>query len=188
MLILSDVHLGKARHFRANGIAVPLSSEQSNTTRIKKLIDACRPKRVLILGDLFHSSYNQEVSKFKMFLNKFPSISFELVIGNHDVLGLATYQELNLIIHENSFIEGPFIFTHEPLLVPNETYYNLSGHIHPSVVLKGKGRVKQRFACFYFGQKQGLFPAFGSFTGTAEIQPKKRDQVFIIAGQNILQV
>ncbi len=188
MLIISDVHVGKARHFRANGIAVPLSSEQNNTDRLKKLIDTCSPNRVLILGDLFHSSYNQEVNAFKKFIKTYPSISFELVIGNHDVLGLATYQELNLIVHEVSLLIDPFMFTHEPLLTPNKRFYNLSGHIHPSVLLRGRGKDKQRFACFYFGKHQGLFPAFGSFTGTAEIQPKKDDQVFIIADQQVLAV
>ncbi len=121
-------------------------------------------------------------------MNTYPSISFELVIGNHDVLGLATYQELNLIVHEESLLIDPFIFTHEPLLTPNNTFYNLSGHIHPSVLLRGKGKDKQRFACFYFGKHQGLLPAFGSFTGTAEIKTKQNDQVYIIAENQVIAV
>lgn len=188
ILLIADLHLGKASHFRANGLAVPKAVENRNWDNLNRLIKSIQPERVLLLGDLFHSSYNKEVGNFKTFLASFSHISFELIIGNHDILGLGTYADIALKVHLNELIVPPFIFTHEPLeSVPNELY-NLAGHIHPSVTLKGKGKSKQRFPCFFISEKVGLFPAFGEFTGTAEIKPSKKDRVFIIADQEVIAV
>tara|TARA_R110002049_G_scaffold300047_1_gene490610 strand:- start:4328 stop:4930 length:603 start_codon:yes stop_codon:yes gene_type:complete len=188
ILLIADLHLGKARHFRANGLAVPTEVEQTNWGNLGVLINDLNPIKVLILGDLFHSSYNQEVANFKAFITDFPNISFELVIGNHDVLGLGTYVDINLAVHVEELIIPPFIFTHEPIQRELNELYNLAGHIHPSVILKGKGRSRQKLPCFYFSKKVGLFPAFGAFTGTAEIKPSKKDCVYIIADEQVIAV
>lgn len=188
ILLIADLHLGKARHFRANGLAVPTEVEKTNWNKLSALLHELHPKKVLLLGDLFHSSYNQEVANFKAFIANFQHISFELIIGNHDVLGLGTYEDMNLIVHKDQLSISPFLFTHEPLATVPDNYYNLAGHIHPSVMMKGKGKIKQRFSCFYFTEKVGLFPAFGAFTGTAEVKPNKKDRVFIIAENEVIAV
>ena len=188
VLIIADLHLGKARHFRANGLAVPKAVETSNWETLAGLIKTIRPTRVLLLGDLFHSFYNREVANLKEFIADFSHISFELIIGNHDVLGVGTYEDLNLIVHHDELIIPPFIFTHEPLEKSSGDLFNLAGHIHPAVIMKGKGRARQKFPCFYFTQQLGLFPAFGAFTGTAEIKPQKNDKIYIIADLEVIAV
>ncbi|HNU41619.1 MAG TPA: phosphoesterase, partial [Cyclobacteriaceae bacterium] len=67
-----------------------------------------------------------------------------------------------------------------------EGVYNLSGHIHPAVRLKGTGRQSVMLPCFYFGKQQGILPAFGSFTGMARIVPKKEDRIFVIAENKVI--
>ena len=42
-----------------------------------------------------------------------------------------------------------------------------------------------RLPCFWFGEKYGVLPAFGDFTGTHRIKPKKGDQVYVCAGKVI---
>src|SRR3984885_15395308 len=54
-LIAADVHLGKVGHFRKSGIAVPRDMEQSDLAVLSDLVDEFKPKKVLFLGDLFHS-------------------------------------------------------------------------------------------------------------------------------------
>src|ERR1700733_3821343 len=55
VLIAADVHLGKVGHFRKAGIAVPRDMEQSDLAVLSDLVDEFKPKKVLFLGDLFHS-------------------------------------------------------------------------------------------------------------------------------------
>lgn len=189
-LLMADLHLGKAAHFRKAGIPVPPNVTDANWDRMINLLLHFKPERVLLLGDLFHSTYNQVCDDFIQLIKQFSSISFELVLGNHDILGHQFYTNNSLLIHNPTLKLGPFIFSHHPLEdweIPN-TYYNIAGHIHPSVRLRGNARQQLRFPCFYFGKKQGIFPAFGLFTGMATITPRKGDQVYVLVEESVIKV
>ncbi len=184
-LLLSDLHLGKVAHFRKEGYAVPITAGDENWDKLLHLMLDFKPERVLILGDLFHSSYNREWESFGAFMAQFQQTHFELVLGNHDILSADQYERFGM--QPKVYLkEGPFLFTHEP--IEDEQLYNLSGHIHPCVWLSGRGRQRLKLPCFYFGQKQGILPAFGAFTGMAKIAVKEADQIFVVAENAVIQV
>lgn len=185
-LIISDVHLGKSDHFRKSGIAVPQSVNQSNLDRIDDLINYYDPSRVIFLGDLFHSTLNSSWSTFNQLTNNYSTIVFELVKGNHDILPQEIYDDSSLIIY-NELILGPFILTHIPLENKSELY-NLAGHIHPGVAMKGKAKQYVKLPCFYFGDWQGVVPAFGEFTGMHKMETKPADQIFVVIKNNVKKV
>ena len=188
MLLLSDLHLGKATHFRKAGIAVPKTLGDVNWDKLAGLLLDFQPKRVLFLGDLFHSDLNEEWEEFCQLTAQFSQVQFELVPGNHDILFAEHYTAARLLLHPPIVEIFPFLFSHHPLEVIPEHLYNLCGHIHPSVCLRGRGRQTLRLPCFYFGANQGIMPAFGAFTGMAEVQPKNGDQVFVIAEEQVLKL
>ena len=185
-LILADLHIGKVSHFRKNGSAVPDAAATANLDRLIFLLLEFKPLRVLFLGDLFHSVHNPEWEAFEALLMRFPDIRFDLVQGNHDILPAKCFQRANIHLYPEFLESGPFIFSHEPL--PEGTFekYNVGGHIHPGVRLKGPGKQYLRLPCFYFGAKQALLPAFGVFTGLGEIRPKAGDRIFVIAEDQLL--
>ena len=187
-LLIADLHLGKANHFRKAGIPVPAEVKQSNFDKFAALLLDFNPEKVLILGDLFHSDFNQSWEDMIHIIKQFKHIKFELVIGNHDIMDLKRYQEANLHLHDEGLIIDPFIFTHHPLEEVPFGLFNLCGHIHPGVRLSGKGRATLRLPCFYFGEDQGILPAFGEFTGTYVIKPNKEDDVFVIAEEKVFKV
>ena len=115
-------------------------------------------------------------------------VSFELVVGNHDILKAEDYVENNIRLHPEHLVLGPFLLTHEPLEEADGRGYNLAGHIHPGVLLRGKGRQAMRLPCFYFGQHGGILPAFGKFTGFMRLRPSKKDQVFVVVEERVLAV
>jgi metallophosphoesterase superfamily enzyme len=82
---------------------------------------------------------------------------------------------------------GPFVLNHEPGAAKGGGYA-LAGHIHPAVRLSASGEKSLRLPCFWFGARCGVLPAFGAFTGNAEVLPRRGDQVFVIAEQEVLQV
>lgn len=186
-LLLADLHLGKVNHFRKAGLPVPVKVNEKNVEVLLEILQLTKPARVIFLGDLFHSHYNEEWEVFGQLLKNFPTVSFELVVGNHDILSDHQYQKLGIIMHQELQL-GPFLLTHHPLENYSGELYNLAGHIHPGARLVGKGRQRLTLPCFHFGKQQGLLPAFGSFTGLARIVPKKEDQVFIIVENKILKV
>lgn len=188
ILLISDLHLGKINHFRRSGIAVPHSPNDQNIERLIVLLQQVKPERVLFMGDLFHSHYNPEWEVFGQVLKYFPSVSFELIMGNHDIMSDYQYLKHQLLIHKEPLIIDSFILSHEPMEEIPGNHYNIAGHVHPGVLLKGKGRQGVRLPCFYFGNERALLPAFGEFTGLHIIKPKVDDQVFVIADGKILNV
>jgi uncharacterized protein len=186
-LLMADLHLGKVNHFRKSGIPVPSKANEKNLELIVELIESTHPARVIFLGDLFHSHYNPEWEVFGELVKHFQSISFELVLGNHDMLSKVQYARKGITLC-NELRLHPFIFTHHPLEDMDESLYNLAGHIHPGATLHGKARQSVTLPCFYFGKQQGILPAFGMFTGLARIKPKVDDGVYIIAENTVLKV
>lgn len=187
ILIISDLHLGKAAHFRKHGLAVPMEVGMANFIDLDQLLKLTNPSEVIILGDLFHSKHNKEWEMFVQWRCQNAAIKFHLVMGNHDILKSESYIACNLILHQTTLFINPFVFSHEPLFA-NEKGYNLAGHIHPSVNVSGKGRQKMNFKCFYFAEKYGLLPAFGNFTGTFCVQPTKKDDVFLILENSVVKM
>lgn len=187
ILILADLHVGKSGHFRKHGIPVPGKVNSSNIDLMDHLIRKINPDHLIILGDLFHSNANKEWESFQTWRKKYPGLEVSLVIGNHDILPNTAYHASHINLFKRLSID-PFLLIHDlnELGDSLSAYYVLSGHIHPAVQLKGKGRQSLKLPCFYFGQQQGILPAFGQFTGTHTIEPKQGDHIFTIAGSQIL--
>src|SRR6188768_208965 len=186
-LLIADLHLGKVNHFRKSGIPVPSKANEKNLELMIELIESTDPLRVIFLGDLFHSHYNTEWEVFGELVKHFQSISFELVLGNHDILSEGQYIRKAIKLYTELRL-GPFIFTHHPLEEMDDGLYNLAGHVHPGATLHGKARQSVTLPCFYFGKQQGILPAFGMFTGLARIKPKVEDGVYVIAENAVLKV
>lgn len=161
-LILSDVHLGKATHFRKQGLAMPAQSHLKDIDKLHFLIDTWQPSSVIILGDLFHSDYNKEWLWFRSFLMHYLRINFILVEGNHDILSNKEYEAENLVKTE-LLVEENFIFSHHPL--KQKEKINFCGHIHPGIKLFGEAKQSVKLPCFYFKGTQFILPAFGELTG-----------------------
>lgn len=187
ILIISDLHFGKVNHFRRSGIPVPLKANDKNTETLIELFSITKPERVIFLGDLFHSHYNDEWEVIGQVIKHYQTISFELVQGNHDVMSQHQYERHRVKVYDQLDIDS-LVLTHEPLEEIDEGRFNLAGHIHPGVRLSGRGRQALTLPCFYFGEKLGLMPAFGEFTGLASIRVKKDDRVFVVADGKIIKV
>ena len=187
-LLAADLHFGKINHFRKAGIPVPAKANDRNTETLIDLLNETRADRVIFLGDLFHSYYNEEWAVVGQVLKHFSTCSFELVRGNHDIMSQLQYQRHRILVHEDPLRLGGLQLTHQPVVKSGDQSYNLAGHLHPGIRLTGKGRQSVVLPCFYFGQDEGILPAFGSFTGMAVLRPKKKDRIFVIADNKVQQV
>ena len=183
MLVVADAHLGKAGHFRKNGIALPADLVLQDLARLQSLLDLYSPNQLVFLGDLFHSLPNQEWDWFGEWLATNPNIEAVLISGNHDT-SVPHHSISTRLLVVPELEASPFMLTHEPLKTFPEGLYNLCGHIHPGVRLVGKGSQSLRLPCFWFGEKTGILPAFGNLTG--HVRQKGKAQVFAIAHQSIL--
>lgn len=188
ILLVADLHLGKINHYRKAGYAVPTKANDENTTVLIDLLNRYKPERLIFLGDLFHSHYNEEWEVLGQVIRHFGATSFELVMGNHDIMSTLQYDRHGVKVHAEELQLDDLLLTHEPIESPSTDVYNLAGHIHPGARLFGKGRQALLLPCFYFGKRQGILPAFGSFTGLYPVKVMKGDQVFVIADGEVIGI
>ncbi len=185
-LIASDLHLGKSGHFRKSGLAVPQQMFRQDLMRLFAGLQQCQPQRLLIVGDLVHSTANKELDLFLRWRQDLPALQILLVKGNHDILPEAWYTEAGIDV-KDAYTENGIAFTHDP--ADNKAGMpTICGHIHPGISIAGMARQSLRLPCFYFGENLCVLPAFGLFTGTHPIKPKKKDTVFAITAEKLIRL
>ena len=184
-LLVADVHLGKAGHFRKAGIPVSQQVHETDTQRLRQLISRYRPQRLFFLGDLFHSYANRGWKLLEQLYAQHPQVQYILVRGNHELLPDKHYTHFRLQVVQE-WEEGPFRLQHEPP-VREEERFVLCGHVHPGVRLAGQGHESLKLPCFYFAPHFAMLPAFGCFTGLGLVRPKVGEAVYPIAERQVLR-
>lgn len=184
LLVLADLHLGKSTHFRREGIGVPIGLFEKELMRMSELIQNYEPNTLLFLGDLFHSSLNQEWIHFVAWRQNYSHLRFLLTKGNHDILPKAHYENAGIDLEDFLVLE-PFIFFHgdkDWLCAQN---YPIVGHKHPAIRIKGKAKQSEILPCFIFGEDRATLPAFGKFTGKSLQTPCEGDRIFALTSSII---
>ena len=188
MLIISDLHIGKASFFRKQGIQVPLNISNTDLQNLTLLLETYPTDVLLITGDMFHNYMNQEVEDFGLWRARYPQLNIQLIKGNHDGLKPIDYQKLNITTFEKELLNHPFRFIHDQPIANEDQYYSLTGHIHPGITIFGKARQRLRFPCFYFGKSFAILPAFSLFTGISMVKPQEGDRIFAITPGSVVEV
>ena len=183
-LLLADIHLGKVGHFRKSGIPVPRKAGGVFYDKIIKLKNSLNFSQIIFLGDLFHSSLNNEWFLFENWVKK-SELKIILIKGNHDIIPKLVFEQVGIKTYDDLKIEK-FFFTHYPKKI-NDCFV-FSGHIHPGVRLIGKGKQMMKFPCFICNKDQIILPSFGGFTGMHLPKIKNGDQVFVITNKEIIEI
>ena len=187
-LLIADAHFGKAASFRASGVPVPRGTTADALARVDTLLDRTSARRIVFLGDFLHAKEGRAHNTVRAIAEwraRHSRIEMTLVRGNHDRRAGDPPAEIRIECVDAPLQEGPFALAHHPRAVAGA--YVLAGHIHPAVVMRGLARQRERLACFWLGAEVGVLPAFGDFTGVAEVTPAEGDRVFVIAGESVVQ-
>src|SRR5690606_18773212 len=163
-LVLSDLHLGKAGHFRKHGLAMPGVVHEKDLARLRALLEHYQPQKVIIAGDLVHAGANREWADFRTLTAEFAQTQWILVAGNHDKKPMSLIQDLGLSAVHSRLGVGPFEIVHEPVQTEGERFW-ISGHVHPGVSVRMTTKRLMNFPCFAVSGKQLILPAFSFFSG-----------------------
>lgn len=185
-LVLSDMHIGKAAHFRKAGIAIPQQVFQEDMHRLFQQIHFFSPQRIIVTGDLFHSEANLEHDWFSNWRKELAGIEFILVKGNHEILRNDVYQNLGIELVDKELEIAPFFFSHD-LIEERRDGFSFVGHTHPGIRIQGKGKQSFVFPCFYFTSDFCILPAFSKFTGKHVVDLQKGETAYAIVGAGIGQ-
>jgi DNA ligase-associated metallophosphoesterase len=182
LLLVADAHLGKAQSFRRLGVPVPSGSTAEGLARLDTLVEATGARDIVFLGDLLHSAAAQApvtMAALAAWRARHLALGLTLVRGNHDARAGDPPAALGFNVVDGPLRLGPWALVHEPVDVPGA--YALAGHVHPGVVLAGRGRDRLRLPCFHFGARVGVLPAFGPFTGLHVMRCAPGDRVYAVA-------
>ncbi len=184
LLVIADVHLGKATHFRKHGIAIPAQAQQGDYDNLRSILNEVQPEKVYFLGDLFHSDFNGDWHLFCDLIKEYPNIQFTLVKGNHDLINKQMFEEVCIAV-EDIIEDGPLVYTHAPLKEVPEGKVNIVGHIHPGVVLSGMGRQSVKLPCFYREEQLFILPAFGVLTGLYSMDVRQANAIYLVLSDSV---
>ena len=181
ILVLADLHFGKASHFRKHGIYVPPFQEIKILDMLCKTLN---PEHLIFLGDLFHSVENESVSMFREW-SADQYFRKTLVQGNHDILPCELYQTMNLACVPETSI-GELLLLHDQDMKRNE--FTICGHVHPAVTIFGKGRQGLNLPAFVLNPVSLLMPAFGQFTGNYAVAKDGNNIFYALTSQKIFMI
>lgn len=170
-LFVADLHLEKASFFAQHGQPLPPYDSRATLERVAQAVQETGAERVVTLGDNFHdaegASRLEEVA-CDMLRELTGTVDWVWITGNHDgpadAEGAAA--ECGGVLHEELEIGG-IVCRHEAQ--PGETRAELSGHWHPKLDIRVRGR-RVRRPCAVVARGKGgtarmVLPAFGTLTG-----------------------
>ena len=188
-LLVADPHFGKAASFRALGVRVPRGTTEGALARLDGLVARLEPTRIEFLGDFLHAREGRDDETFRLlseWRERHAAIAMRLVRGNHDKRAGDPPSSVGIECLDGPVLVPPFALAHHPTRVAGA--YVLAGHVHPCAVLVGRGRQRERLPCFLLGRDTGVLPAFGEFTGCAEVAPNEGDTVWVVAEHEVTRV
>ncbi len=160
-LLVADLHLEKASWFARFGQFLPPYDSHATLSALAECVERSGAKRVYCLGDSFHdrSGCDRLQAEARALLTRLTgTLDWVWIVGNHDPgfadpVGGRLADEIEL---------GGIVLRHQA--VPGDPRPELSGHFHPKLRLRLRGRSVSR-RCFVASATKLILPAFGSLTG-----------------------
>ncbi|WP_288379654.1 ligase-associated DNA damage response endonuclease PdeM [uncultured Massilia sp.] len=185
MLIVADIHFGKAAAFRALGVPVPRGTTTENLEGLDALVDTHGAQHIVFLGDFLHARAAHASATQQAMLawrERRRDLQLALVRGNHDKHAGDPAAALGIALVDEPHMVGPFAFCHHPDL--DTPGYALAGHIHPVYVLATRFDAL-RLPCFVVGSERMILPSFGAFTGGHALKPEPGDSIYVTSGDAV---
>jgi len=188
MLVIADIHFGKAAAFRSWGIPVPKGTTSENLQALDQLVTSTGARHVLFLGDFLHARAAHAAGTQAAMLawrQRRCELVLTLVRGNHDKHAGDPAAQLGIDLVDEPYTVGPFSFCHHPdIEAPG---YVLAGHVHPVYVLATRSDAL-RLPCFIAGPERMILPSFGAFTGGHALRPEPGERVWVSSGEAVHSV
>ena len=188
MLIIADIHFGKAAAFRALGVPVPRGTTTQNLLALDTLLATYACEEIVFLGDFLHARAAHAAATVAAMLAwraRHRDVRLTVVRGNHDAHAGDPAAALGIRMVDEPYSVGKLSFCHHPdTAAPG---YVLAGHVHPVYHLRADGD-GLRLPCFLLGRERAILPAFGAFTGGHALRPAAGERVYVTADAAIFAI
>jgi DNA ligase-associated metallophosphoesterase len=160
-LLVADLHFEKASWFARFGQMLPPYDSIATLTALGALVESTGATEIWCLGDSFHDAAGCErlsPHAQEMLRGLTATRRWTWITGNHDI-GMADRCGGEVVAE--ALVDG-LVLRHEA--ESRETRPELSGHFHPKLRVRVRGRSVSR-RCFVATATKLILPAFGALTG-----------------------
>jgi DNA ligase-associated metallophosphoesterase len=188
MLVIADIHFGKAAAFRALGVPVPRGTTTQNLLALDALLASYACEEIMFLGDFLHARAAHApatVAAMLAWRARHADVRLTVVRGNHDAHAGDPASTLGIGMVDEPHSVGALSFCHHPDTVAPG--YVLAGHVHPVFHLRS-ARGGLRLPCFLLGQQRTILPSFGAFTGGHAVLPAAGERVYVTADAAVFAI
>ncbi len=188
LLVVADIHFGKAASFRALGVPVPAGTTTQNLAQLDAMLGAHPVDHLLFLGDFLHARAahaSATMAAIRRWRSGRPALRLTLVRGNHDDRAGDPPADLAIDIVDEPHQMAPFAFCHHPQ--HSALGHVVAGHVHPVYRLSA-GADGARLPCFVVGERCTLLPSFGAFTGGHAVTHGDGERLYVVADESVFSV
>jgi len=160
-LLVADLHFEKGSWFAQRGQMLPPYDSIATLQAVAALAERTQARELWCLGDSFHDSEGCErlpADARALLTDLTTRLDWRWITGNHDSL---LVDHCGGTILEEAEVDG-LVLRHEA--EPGDPRPELSGHFHPKLRLRVRGRQVAR-RCFVASATKLILPAFGALTG-----------------------
>lgn len=190
LLLVADVHFGKAASFRRLGVPVPRGTTEANLTRLDSLLSGLPGvRRIVFLGDFLHAASGRAPATLQAlqgWRECHAGLALTLVRGNHDSHAGDPPGALGIDVVAEPWLHAGLVLCHDPATPRPEGLVAVAGHLHP-VTRLGRGFEALRLPCFH-ARADGVLvlPAFGEFTGGAMVQAAAGEALYPVTDEQVV--
>ena len=169
-LVIADLHLEKGSSYARKGVMLPPYDTRETLSRLAVALDRYDASTVIALGDNLHdtgggerlSAEDRETLRLIQ-----EDREWIWITGNHDaaLAEQAAIDHCGGRVRIEAEVDG-LLLRHEA--EPGELRPELSGHFHPKLRIRARGRAVAR-RCFVASGTKLILPAFGALTGGLDV-------------------
>lgn len=160
-LLVADLHLEKASWFAKGGQMLPPYDSLATLSDLAKVVAKHTPAEIWCLGDSFHDIEGCDrlpADARATLLALTAATRWTWITGNHDRM---VVDRCGGAVADEAVVDG-LVLRHEA--DPRDPRPELSGHFHPKLRIRVRGKLVAR-RCFVATPNKLVLPAFGSLTG-----------------------
>jgi hypothetical protein len=164
-LMVADLHLEKGSWYATKGQLLPPYDSMATLSALGDVVSAVGAREVWCLGDSFHDVGGCErlPAAAQEMLRALTAVTrWTWITGNHDPV---IVDRCGGEVLDEAVVDG-VVLRHEA--DPAETRPELSGHFHPKLRVRVRGKQVAR-RCYVASATKLVLPAFGSLTGGLDV-------------------
>lgn len=189
VLVISEWNLNKLDDNHNDTISTDSNFDSESFYDLEQLLIAYSPQKMIFLGDIFRADWSSDWQKLNDFAKGYNEVEF-ILIQNEAMVDRPqdiTFVD-NISFVANYLVDDRLFFTHKEEPNLSKEYSYIVGGLNPGCIISGKGRQMYRLPCFKRNSSVLTLPPFGKWTTLNILKKSKKNKLYAILGDHIVDI